>query len=826
MSNVIEFSIKALDEFSGTMDKFSSSLGLTKTETAAVGIAVTGAAVAIGLMMKASLNNAEQMGVMAQKANTSVEAFSAMAFAANYSNVSTESLSQGFKFLGKSLSDSTSAGAQQLGLLGIATKDAEGKSRDMTEVMLDVADAFANSSDTTNQGAAAMVIFGRAGSSMIPMLTQGSGEINKMMVQAKALGMVIGTDFAVSADRINDNLKLMGDVMKGQVNIAMQDLSPTLEALTGQFVKFATEGATGIGIGEVLAAGLKILATVVIGVVGVFATLGAAIGTVLATVVMAAQGDFKGAVLALGIGFEKTKNAGVTAMKEMSNVWDASAISAAAAEAAKIAALRSGTAEMVIAKGGMTENEKAAAALRKELIAGGLALTLSLDPQAKANAAIVEATSFMKAKTITQEMYILRLNQISEELTGAASKEKELADAADKARETIEAAGAAMTESLDPQAKMNKGVAEATEQFLAGSLSSDLYALRLANLSEELTGAAAKEKELADAADKANKEMEKAGEAIRASLDPMSKYKEEIERITAVRAADKITQDEANAAILREKVAMDEAAAAAKAKYSEGETLLSNYVDGLEGALNKAGTVGAQVSQLLVSTTTQMTKGIGDAFASVIVDGARGLDLLKNVGQQVAKTLISSLIQIGIQKLLLAVIGRAASAKVAVSELAAGAGRVYMNAFAATSLIPGGIVTAPAVAAGAVTVALAGAAASAAAGAGVGGAVGAAHGGLGNVPSEATYLLDKGERVLSPRQNTDLTEFLSGGEGGAGGMSIGSVTIHVLENATSADVYATMDKVQLRQTLGQPIIDALNEMFKMGVRPDFASQVT
>lgn len=33
----------------------------------------------------------------------------------------------------------------------------------------------------------------------------------------------------------------------------------------------------------------------------------------------------------------------------------------------------------------------------------------------------------------------------------------------------------------------------------------------------------------------------------------------------------------------------------------------------------------------------------------------------------------------------------------------------------------------------------------------------AAHGGLENVPKEQTYLLDKGERVLSPRQNVDIT---------------------------------------------------------------------
>jgi hypothetical protein len=45
---------------------------------------------------------------------------------------------------------------------------------------------------------------------------------------------------------------------------------------------------------------------------------------------------------------------------------------------------------------------------------------------------------------------------------------------------------------------------------------------------------------------------------------------------------------------------------------------------------------------------------------------------------------------------------------------------------------------------------------------------GAAHGGLDYVPAEATYLLDRGERVLSPRQNEDLTDALeNGGVGGA-----------------------------------------------------------
>ncbi|WP_086932195.1 hypothetical protein [Agarilytica rhodophyticola] len=55
---------------------------------------------------------------------------------------------------------------------------------------------------------------------------------------------------------------------------------------------------------------------------------------------------------------------------------------------------------------------------------------------------------------------------------------------------------------------------------------------------------------------------------------------------------------------------------------------------------------------------------------------------------------------------------------------------------------------------------------------------GIAHGGLDNVPKESTYLLDKGERVLSPRQNQDLTSFLDDNNAGR---QQGDVTVIVNE---------------------------------------------
>ena len=55
---------------------------------------------------------------------------------------------------------------------------------------------------------------------------------------------------------------------------------------------------------------------------------------------------------------------------------------------------------------------------------------------------------------------------------------------------------------------------------------------------------------------------------------------------------------------------------------------------------------------------------------------------------------------------------------------------------------------------------------------------GMAHDGISNVPQEGTWLLQKGERVLSPQQNADFTNFLRGGNYGAGGTGGSNVTIN------------------------------------------------
>lgn len=103
-----------------------------------------------------------------------------------------------------------------------------------------------------------------------------------------------------------------------------------------------------------------------------------------------------------------------------------------------------------------------------------------------------------------------------------------------------------------------------------------------------------------------------------------------------------------------------------------------------------------------------------------------------------------------------------------------------------------------------------------------------AHGGIENVPEDATFLLRRGERVLAPDQNRDLTRFLSAGEEGAprDGVTISNLTVHVLENATNAESLLAMDPSEMRRVVMERILPALDDLAALGIKPRFVDSNT
>lgn len=243
-----------------------------------------------------------------------------------------------------------------------------------------------------------------------------------------------------------------------------------------------------------------------------------------------------------------------------------------------------------------------------------------------------------------------------------------------------------------------------------------------------------------------------------------------------------------------------------------GELLTEKWTEQMTQQGTMMETLAAGSLALINSTVDAMSNAVGQS----LVMGENLGQSLQNIAKQVLTSLISMLVKVGIQRLVTSVLTVSAATTEGAVQIGNAVGLAGANAYASTAAIP---IIGPALAPAVAAASVAGAAASAVSGKAAGAVIGgAAHGGLENVPKESTYLLDKGERVLSPNQNRDLSEFIRGGSGGSGGLVIENLRIDVFPNATNADSFLAMDPSDIRSIVAEKFIDAFDELADMGIK--------
>lgn len=233
---------------------------------------------------------------------------------------------------------------------------------------------------------------------------------------------------------------------------------------------------------------------------------------------------------------------------------------------------------------------------------------------------------------------------------------------------------------------------------------------------------------------------------------------------------------------------------------------------------NQSGNIQRQYAKLVFKTYMDVAKGIGQAFAQVIVEGGKLKDALIALMKQVLTNLIATLVEMGVRRMILSAITKTTAKADAATEASKAVGLATANAIASTAAAPYPLnLTAPAVGAATGAAAAAGFASGAATGAGLG--AGIVHGGMDYIPKETTYFLDKGERVLSPGQNRDLTSFLDSEMSGNGSYSIEIGQITLFEGVTDPiDFINNANDRQVEEFVFDRIIPALDRAARMGMR--------
>ncbi|AOY88657.1 hypothetical protein BKP64_11005 [Marinobacter salinus] len=293
-------------------------------------------------------------------------------------------------------------------------------------------------------------------------------------------------------------------------------------------------------------------------------------------------------------------------------------------------------------------------------------------------------------------------------------------------------------------------------------------------------------------------ELEKSLAEMRAELDPamaeFDRYANQIDQIEQfnITAAEKEKLREA--AFAEHQNRMIEIAGESRQEMFEQEA--SYWEQWMEAAEKNL----ENFDELSRTVIDNFATGFGNAFESVIFDAQSLDDALKGIGETILRSIVNAIGQMAAQWIALqavqAVVGTSATA--ATVGQAAAASAAWSTPAALASLATAGANAIPASAAIVSTTSLAKGLSLA----------GMAHEGIDAIPNEGTWLLDKGERVMSSPQADDLDAFLASQKKNNGGGNGGAPIINVTEApGRGGDIQSR------RNEDGRFVIDIMVEQF-------------
>ncbi len=232
---------KTGSSLSGISDVAAGVAGGIGIAVAAIGAMVLvtkqlGDALADAVMETAEIQ--DSIAKLSKSVGVGVETLSAYRLAAELSGTTMDKLGNGLKRLSANIDDvakGTGTAKDTFEALGVAVTDSAGNLRSADDVMKDVADRFALMKDGTAKTAAAMDIFGKAGTDLIPMLNAGRTGLDEMTQQARDLGIVFDEETAAKSERLNDNLLLLDMALEGVKMRIGEALIPILNVLIEAF---------------------------------------------------------------------------------------------------------------------------------------------------------------------------------------------------------------------------------------------------------------------------------------------------------------------------------------------------------------------------------------------------------------------------------------------------------------------------------------------------------------------------------------------------------------------------------------------------------------
>jgi hypothetical protein len=257
------------------------------------------------LGVKAFTSLGDEMMKASRRTGITVESLSELAYAADLSGSSLAGLERSIRIMQRTIGgfkDPLEGTTDSLAALGLRARDLANKT--VLDKFLLLAEAISKLPSPSARAAAAMSLFGRAGTELLPLMAQGRRGIEALIHEARRLGLTIGGPDAAAAEEFKDTMETLWAVIKRLGFEVGAALTPALQATSRWLTQTAATARAWIGQNRALIAQIARIGTITLVAGGGLLTLGFALTKAGAIV----------SALATGLGVIKTGLLGITAV--------------------------------------------------------------------------------------------------------------------------------------------------------------------------------------------------------------------------------------------------------------------------------------------------------------------------------------------------------------------------------------------------------------------------------------------------------------------------------------------------------------------------------
>jgi len=196
-------------------------------------LAVSGALHApLALAARSFANYGDAVAKMARRTGLSTEAVSELGHVAALSGADMDSLEKGVKRMARAISDAESGlmtYVRSFDKVGLSAQELAKLSPE--EAFLRIGEAIHRLPSALQKASVAQEIFGRAGTRLLPLFDIGAEGIAHYREEARRLGISLGGETAVAAEKLTDNLTRMKGAWKGLQIVIGNAVAPAFTKL-------------------------------------------------------------------------------------------------------------------------------------------------------------------------------------------------------------------------------------------------------------------------------------------------------------------------------------------------------------------------------------------------------------------------------------------------------------------------------------------------------------------------------------------------------------------------------------------------------------------